>query len=262
MKGAARGLVVVTGAAGGIGSACVRTMVEAGYPVLALDAAPIVGDIASVEGVECVQGDVSDPVIWQDIAVIAARGGSGCAAFVHAAAIQPTGRPEAFDAAIWYRTMDVNLHPLWQGGVALKASLCQAQGVIIAITSVHATATSANIAPYAASKGALAALVRALAIDWGADGIRVVAVAPGAVDTPMLDAGLQRGTEMLTRAEADAVVAARRKALAGRAAIGRVAAPNAIAEAVAFLADPLRAGMITGIELVVDGGVLCRLATE
>ncbi|NJM13938.1 MAG: SDR family oxidoreductase [Synechococcaceae cyanobacterium SM1_2_3] len=66
-------------------------------------------------------------------------------------------------------------------------------GAIVNVSSVHAVATSTNIAAYAASKGGLLALTRAMALEFAQDGIRVNAILPGAVDTPMLQAGLDRG---------------------------------------------------------------------
>jgi len=100
--------------------------------------------------------------------------------------------------------------------------------VKVAVSSVHAVATSANIAAYAASKGGLLALTRAMAIEFAPDDIRVNAILPGAVDTPMLRAGLNRGHV------GNGTITDRLENLARKTVIGRV----------------------------VDGGATARLSTE
>ena len=125
------------------------------------------------------------------------------------------------------------------------------------VSSVHAIATSANIAAYAASKGAMLALTRALAIELASNNIRVNAVLPGAVDTPMLHSGLSRG-HLWGDNIVDLV-----EQLGSKHVIGRVGQPQEIAQAIYFLADQSRSSFMTGKEgLVVDGGATCRLSTE
>jgi len=124
------------------------------------------------------------------------------------------------------------------------------------VSSVHAIATSANIAAYAASKGAMLALTRALAIELASNKIRVNAVLPGAVETPMLYAGLNRG-HLNGEGVAELV-----EQLGSKHVIGRVGQPQEIAEAIYFLADGRRSSFMTGQSLVVDGGATIRLSTE
>jgi NAD(P)-dependent dehydrogenase (short-subunit alcohol dehydrogenase family) len=116
--------------------------------------------------------------------------------------------------------------------------------------------TSANIAAYAASKGGLLALTRALAIEFAPDNIRVNAILPGAVDTPMLRAGLGRGHaghgDMQDRLDN----------LARRTVNGRIGQPAEIAHAIYFLVDEEQSSFMTGQALVVDGGATARLSTE
>jgi NAD(P)-dependent dehydrogenase (short-subunit alcohol dehydrogenase family) len=117
-------------------------------------------------------------------------------------------------------------------------------------------ATSANIAAYAASKGGLLALTRAMAIEFAADNIRVNAILPGAVDTPMLRAGLNRGHvghgDMQERLDN----------LAAKTVNGRVGEPEEIARTIYFLADNTQSSFITGQALIADGGATARLSTE
>jgi NAD(P)-dependent dehydrogenase (short-subunit alcohol dehydrogenase family) len=130
------------------------------------------------------------------------------------------------------------------------------EGAIVNVASVHAVATSADIASYAASKGALLALTRAMAIEFAGDNVRVNTILPGAVDTPMLDAGLSRGHvsgETLEERKAD---------LARKTVIGRVGDPIEIAKAIYFLADNEQSSFMTGQPLIVDGGATIRLSTE
>ena len=126
----------------------------------------------------------------------------------------------------------------------LAHSLLKAHGAaIVNVSSVHAIQTSANIAAYAASKGGLLALTRAMAIEFAPDNIRVNAILPGAVDTPMLRAGLGRGHvghgDMQERLDN----------LARKTVNGRVGTPEEIAHAIYFLADNEQSSFMTGTSI-------------
>ena len=129
-------------------------------------------------------------------------------------------------------------------------------GAIVNVSSVHAVATSAGVAAYAASKGGLLALTRAMAIEFAPDNVRANAILPGAVDTPMLRASLGRahmsGNSIQLRLEN----------LARKTVSGKVGTPAEIARAIYFLADAAQSSFMTGQALVVDGGATCRLSTE
>jgi NAD(P)-dependent dehydrogenase (short-subunit alcohol dehydrogenase family) len=122
-------------------------------------------------------------------------------------------------------------------------------GAIVNLSSITALAATAGTAVYAASKGGVLALSRALAIDHAADGIRVNVVAPGSVRTPMLEAAV---AEAFPGQGGLAYVA-------GAQPIARLTEAEDIGETVAFLASD-RARMITGAVLAVDGGMLAKLA--
>ncbi|HUP15919.1 MAG TPA: SDR family oxidoreductase [Acidimicrobiia bacterium] len=127
----------------------------------------------------------------------------------------------------------------------------RAGGALVAVSSVHAMATSNGMAAYAATKGAIVAMCRGLALDHAREAIRVNALVPGSVDTPMLRASA-------TRRHPDDPEAA--LALwAERQPLGRIAQPMEVAQAIAFLASGL-ASAITGTVLVVDAGLSARLA--
>jgi NAD(P)-dependent dehydrogenase (short-subunit alcohol dehydrogenase family) len=157
----------------------------------------------------------------------------------------------------WDAVMASNLRSVFLG-VKLAHPLLKAQGgaAVVNVSSVHAIQTSANIAAYAASKGGLLALTRAMAIEFAPDNIRVNAILPGAVDTPMLRAGLDRGHV------GGADVQQRLENLARKTVSGKVGKPEEIAHAIYFLADNEQSSFMTGQALVVDGGATARLSTE
>jgi len=137
------------------------------------------------------------------------------------------------------------------------ALLAAAEGsAIVNVASVHAVATSPNIAAYAASKGGLVALTRAMAIEFAPANIRVNAILPGAVDTPMLAAGFNRGHL------AQGSVEQQKAELARKTVNGRIGKPHEIASVIYFLADNTQSGYMTGQSVVVDGGASARLSTE
>lgn len=119
------------------------------------------------------------------------------------------------------------------------------RGAVVNVSSVHAIATSTQVAAYAASKGALLALTRAAALELGPMGVRVNAVLPGAIDTPMLN-------------PADDA----REDLARRTPLGRIGRPEEVASVALFLADGTRSSFVTGQGWIVDGGAIARLGTE
>jgi NAD(P)-dependent dehydrogenase (short-subunit alcohol dehydrogenase family) len=124
-------------------------------------------------------------------------------------------------------------------------------GSIVAVSSVHAVATAPLVSAYAATKAAIVAAVRGAALDHAPDGIRVNAVLPGSVDTPMLRASAAR------RYPEDPDRAVRE--WGARHPLGRVLHPDELAAAIVFLSGPEASG-ITGTALAVDGGLLAALA--
>jgi NAD(P)-dependent dehydrogenase (short-subunit alcohol dehydrogenase family) len=152
------------------------------------------------------------------------------------------------DAAL-ERLLTVNVMAVFRlGRHAIPELRRNGGGVIVNTTSVHAFATMDRCAAYAASKGAIVALTRQMAIDLAPDGIRVVAVAPGSVDTPLTRAELARRGQ--TVQEAGFAADAR--------SLGRVCRPQEIAEVVAWLASGA-AGAVNGSTVIADAGLLASL---
>ena len=156
----------------------------------------------------------------------------------------------------WDAVMASNLRSVFLFSKLAYPLLKANGGAVVNISSVHAIQTSANIAAYAASKGGMLALTRAMAIEFAVDNIRVNAVLPGAVDTPMLRAGLGRGHL------GGSDVQERLDNLARKTVNGRVGTPAEIAHAIYFLADNEQSSFMTGQALVIDGGATARLSTE
>jgi NAD(P)-dependent dehydrogenase (short-subunit alcohol dehydrogenase family) len=124
------------------------------------------------------------------------------------------------------------------------------------ISSVHAVATSRDIAAYAASKGGLLAFTRALAVEFAPQNVRVNAVLPGAVDTQMLRDGLNRAHA------GEGTIEERLENLANRTVSGKIGQPEEIARVIYFLADDRQSSFLTGQPVIVDGGATVKLSTE
>lgn len=247
--------VLITGAGGGIGRACVQYFSERGWQVIGVDRAPF-GEDFPAEG--CfIQSDIAHPEAAEVIFAEARAFSPTLDALVNNAAVQVAKPLVETTVEEWDAVMAANLRSVFLF-VKLAHPLMKAAGggAIVNVSSVHAVQTSANIAAYAASKGGLLALTRAMAIEFAPDNIRVNAILPGAVDTPMLRAGLGRGHvghgDMQSRLDN----------LARKTVNGRIGQPAEIASAIYFLADESQSSFMTGQALVVDGGATARLSTE
>jgi glucose 1-dehydrogenase len=246
--------VLVTGAAGGIGRATVHLFTEKKWRVIGVDRAEF-GDDFPKEGL-FIRSDISRPEEMEAIFEKAHAFTDALDALVNNAALQVAKPLIETSVEEWDAVMAANLRSVFIA-VKLAYPLLKANGAgVVNVSSVHAIQTSANIAAYAASKGGLLALTRAMAIEFASDDIRVNAILPGAVDTPMLRAGLGRGHA------GSGDVQDRLDNLARRTVNGRVGTPEEIAHAIFFLADREQSSFMTGQALVVDGGATARLSTE
>jgi len=247
--------VLITGAAGGIGRATVNLFTEKGWRVIGVDRADFGPDFPQ-NGL-FIRSDISLPEDMQDIFEQAHAFTDTLDALVNNAAMQIAKPLIETTVEEWDAVMAANLRSVFLG-VKLAHPLLKARGgaAVVNVSSVHAIQTSANIAAYAASKGGLLALTRAIAIELAPDNIRANAILPGAVDTPMLRAGLGRGhlggENMQDRLDN----------LARKTVNGRVGTPEEIAHAIFFLADNEQSSFMTGQALVIDGGATARLSTE
>ena len=247
--------VLITGAAGGIGRATVQLFASSGWRVIGVDRAPF-GEPFPADGLY-IQSDISIGGNLETIFSQAHHYTGALNALVNNAAVQIARPLLETSVEEWDAVMASNLRSVFLS-VKLAHPLFKSAGggAIVNVSSVHAVATSANIAAYAASKGGLLALTRAMAIEFAPDNIRVNAILPGAVDTPMLRAGLNRGHV------SGGDIQTRLDNLARKTVNGRVGQPSEIAHAIYFLADETQASFMTGQAMIVDGGATARLSTE
>lgn len=244
--------VLVTGASGGIGSAVGAMMHARGWTVTGTDVRlPPAGD-AKHAGWTVLEVDIGDSAALE-WAVARAREVAPVTAIVHAAATQPLGPVGAMPMEVWEQTMRVNVLALEQLVQSCLADLRDSRGAVVAVSSVHAQATTPGIAAYSTSKAALEGWVRAAALDLSPH-VRVNAVAPGAVRTPMLVDGLARRPGSTV----DEALAQ----LAALTPLAVVAEPLQLAQLVAVLLDDSLTGFVTGSVFRADGGALLKLGTE
>lgn len=248
--------VLITGAAGGVGRSTAQLFLDEGWQVLAVDVLKQPKP-PMPSGVAFVSLDISNPPeVDQLFKAFSEHMNNGLHALVNNAAVQITKPLVETTAEEWDRVHAVNLRAPFLVTTAFYSALKKAKGSVVNVSSVHALATSADIGAYASTKGGLLALTRAMAIEFAGDGIRVNTILPGATDTPMLDAGLNRNHVKggsLKQRKAD---------LASKILLKRLAAPEEIARIIYFLVDSMQSGYITGQSIVADGGALARLSTE
>jgi len=174
---------------------------------------------------------------------------------VNAAAIHPFGTVLETDLANWNRCMMINV-----GSIYLVAHLGipemkkRGGGSIINLASVQGYACQRGVVAYAASKGAIHSLTRALALDHAADKIRVNSISPGSIRTPMLARSAAHFSPDMPAEEVFARFGASHP-------LGRIGTPEEVAELAAFLASD-RAGFCTGSDYVVDGGLLAGIGVQ
>ncbi len=247
--------VLITGAAGGIGRAAVILFAEKGWRVIGVDRSTF-GEPFPASGL-FIQTEISHPESMESIFRQVQVFSPALNALVNNAAVQVAKPLIETSVEEWDMVIANNLRPAFLlSKLAYPLFKAAGGGAIVNVSSVHAVQTSANIAAYAASKGGLLALTRAIAIEFARDNIRVNAILPGAVDTPMLRAGLDRGHL------AGEDIHTRLDNLARRTVNGRVGLPAEIAHAIYFLADDTQSSFMTGQAMIVDGGATARLSTE
>jgi len=225
---------LVTGAASGIGAAIAGRFRAAGARVVGLDLSPA----ADVD--EALVADLRS-----DAGVAEAMAGlGGVDILVHAAAISVHGGVIDTDPAAWADIHDVNVI----GAVrlmrhAVPAMRARGGGSILLLSSINAGFATPTLAAYAASKAAIESLTRTAALEFAPDGIRVNAIAPASVDTPLLRDSFDRAEDP----------AAARAANVLRHPLGRLGTPGDVAELALFLASD-RSSWITGAIHPIDGG--------
>jgi NAD(P)-dependent dehydrogenase (short-subunit alcohol dehydrogenase family) len=248
-------IALVFGAASGIGKAVAQRFEAEGAQVVGCDVQPRRNPDSSANVVRVC--DVTDEAQVRAAVDAAIAEYGRVDVLINAAGIIRNDDVAGIKDAVWNQTMDVNLTGTMRTMRAvLPGMLRRKSGAIVNIASVAAFNSGADVASYAASKAAVVALTRSAAQRYGSLGIRINAVCPGWVDTPM------SAREMMDMASALGIsVEQAIERTLQRVCLGRMAAPSEIAAVCLFLAGD-DASFVTGIALVADGGMRVAAASR
>jgi NAD(P)-dependent dehydrogenase (short-subunit alcohol dehydrogenase family) len=239
-------VALITGISGGIGQALCSVFRKANYWILGVD--------------KIKNGDTGDIFIETDLRQLCLNAeyrlqvvetiknslleNQGIHALINNAALQIVKPTEELTVEDWQQTLDVNLVAPFILTQSLLTELEKVAGSVINIASIHANLTKPGFLCYATSKSALVGLTKSMAVDLGGR-IRINAISPAAVATPMLLAGFEGNEEAL-------------KSLSQKHPIGRIAQPEEVAQVALFLASS-QASFMTGAVVEVDGAISSRL---
>ena len=252
---------IVAGGARGIGRAAARKLATEGASVvICSDREDQVEEAVAElreEGLEVsgLRADVTSSAEMKGLVDFATETYGGVDILVNSAGVQRYGTVVETEEEVWDEVLSVNLKGIYLASRhAIPEMRKRGGGAIVNISSVQAFASQKGVAAYTASKGGINALTRAMALDHAEENIRVNAVYPASVDTPMLrwSADLFRGEKSVEETLED---------WGGMHPVGRVARPEEVAEVIAFLASE-KASFVTGGEYKVDGGMLAALGVR
>lgn len=234
---------LITGAGSGIGAGIAAAMADAGAEVIVVDRnADAAADVAAKIGGRSFMLDVTDQAAVDALAARIATEVGPVSILVNNAGIVRRGKIEdASTREDWAATLAVNLHAPYIVTTAFLDQLKATKGCVINIGSIQSFVALPNSAAYTTSKGGIRALTQALAIELSPQGVRVNAIGPGLIATPLNEVARQNPAFL--------------KTFDGRIPMGRLGTPADIAGPAVFLASDL-AGYITGVTLPVDGGFL------
>lgn len=241
-------VVLVTGASSGIGAAIAIAFADLGWSVMAagrsesrLEEVADVSESISTWAGELEEAEDCDELVADTIDEF---GRIDC--LVNAAGVLIRGNSAETSDDDWRDTLALNLDVPFYLSRAARPHLLKSEGSIVNIASVWGLEAGNRAVAYCASKGGLILMTRAMALDHAADGLRINAICPGGVDTPMLIKDAQEQGE-----DVDAFLAD----IAAESPNRRIASPEDIAALVTFLASDA-ARHITGTAIPIDGGLL------
>lgn len=239
---------LITGAGSGIGAAIARRFLQAGYAVALFDldgeaAVKVVADQPTHSRWLIVQGDAAEDLQVRNSVIKITEELGSVDVLVNNVGIETNGTVLEQSLEQWDRQMEVNLRSAFLfGKYCLPGMRAKRHGVIINIASIHAFASWPRCVAYDTTKAGLLGLTRAMAIDHGPEGIRVNAICPGYIRTPLLQ-------------EWFAAVGGGEEAAAKVHPLRRIGEPADVANAALFLASE-EASFITAACLTVDGGLV------
>lgn len=242
-------VAVITGAASGMGAATAREFSAAGGKVVIVDRnEPLAQKVAEEIGADKpLIGNVGDSAFCSRVVKSTIDSYGSLDVLVNAAGVIVRADGLGTSDEQWQRVMEVNVNGVFfMSRAAVGAMKKQGRGAIVNFGSIWGSAGAAGVVAYCASKGAVHQITRAMALDHVKDGIRINAVCPGEVNTPMLASErTEPVTEALLQRVADSVP------------LGRLAEPVEIARVVLFLASD-DASYMTGSLVAVDAGYSAR----
>jgi NAD(P)-dependent dehydrogenase (short-subunit alcohol dehydrogenase family) len=247
-------VAIITGAAMGIGRSCAIRMAQEGARVVLADidaeaGERVRGEIDAAGGSAIfVRTDVTSMADMEALAAAALERFGAIDILVNNAAVAIGGVVDETDEATWNRVLTTNLTSVWRGmKVCVPVMRRQGRGAVVNMSSAQAFAGFKGWAAYATAKGGVNALTQQAAVDLAPHGIRVNAVAPGTIMTPLNEKVFRE------HPDPDALIASWNRAHP----IGRFGQPEEVADLVTFLASD-RASFITGEIVRVDGGLIVR----
>lgn len=244
--------VIVTGGGQGIGRSIALAFAQEAADVVVVDIEPEktgpckeATDARFQGTVHHIQGDVSDPELAQQVVDYSVSKFGGVDILVNNVSIQPDNGVPLHEVSFesWRRVNDVNVNSIFHFSKAvIPHMLIASSGNIVNIASIQGLQSQPGVPAYAASKGAALSLTRQMAVEYADKGIRVNAICPGTVATPLVEKMLRERGLNLEQAGTSCPMK-------------RVGAPAEIAQLALFLAST-RAGFITGSHFVADGGLM------
>jgi meso-butanediol dehydrogenase/(S,S)-butanediol dehydrogenase/diacetyl reductase len=245
-------VALITGGASGIGAATARLFAAEGARVVVTGRRPEpLQEIAEETRGIAVAGDTGDATHAQAAVAAAVEGFGGVDVLVACAGISPAGTVGDIDDERWHAALSTNLDgPMMMSRAVLPVMLARGAGSIILVSSTAGLAAAPASVAYDVSKAGVIALVRALAVDYGAKGIRANALLPGWVQTPMADRSMDAlaAERHITRDEAYTRATS-------QVPLRRPGTPEEMAACCLFLASD-ESRYVTGTTLVADGGGL------
>ena len=247
-------VVIVTGGAKGIGEGCVQKFLDSNATVISfdLDNSSLANQNTKYANFESkFSSQVVDVSNEAQVEVAIAKVSSTYGridGLINCAGIQTYGSVTDTTEEIWDKTFNVNVKSMFLTAKHVApVMITQKAGSIVNISSVQSLMSQKTVVAYAASKGAINALTRASAIDLAISGVRVNAILPGSVDTPMLrtSAEMHRGEKSIEEVLAD---------WGAGHPLGRIAKSSEIGDLAVFLVSD-ESAFITGQAIVIDGGL-------